>query len=302
MPRPFSPLQQRQNRAFLAALSRTGNARLAARDVGLHRATLTRRRASHPAFAADWDAALAIAHATLAGARHPQGDRPAEPCLIRQKSGRLQLRAPTARRLTRAAEQAFLAALSATANVRLSAKAAGFTHSAFYQHKRGNPGFAREWRMALEIGYDRLELALLESTAATSTDDAAWRSNDPPPISPMTANQALQLLYLHQKEARLIDEQQHLKRRPGEPKEAHAMRLILLYEERQRREREAFDIAETERRARAPTGGEAPIMGPETLPRLPALDQVTGWSRADAEKRVADATRALFGGWRLGDL
>ena len=55
MPRPFSPAQQRQNRAFLAALARTGNARLAARAVDLHRATLTRRRASHPAFAADWD-------------------------------------------------------------------------------------------------------------------------------------------------------------------------------------------------------------------------------------------------------
>lgn len=312
MPRPFSPAQQRQNRAFLAALARTGNARLAARAVDLHRATLTRRRASHPAFAADWDAALAIAHARLAGPPPTgEGDRRAtpaggaavtgEPHLIRQHSGRLQLRAPTARRLTRAAEQAFLAALSATANVRLSAKAAGFTHSAFYQHKRNHPGFAREWRLALQLGYDRLELALIESSAATSTADSAWRDNDPPPIPPMTANQALQLLYLHQKEARLIDEQQHLKRRPGEPREAHAMRLILLHEERQRRAREAFDLAETARRAQREAARAGPEAGSDAPPPLPALDQVTGWSRADASKAPTDATRALFGGWRLGD-
>lgn len=305
MPRPFSPAQQRQNRAFLAALARTGNARLAAREVDLHRATLTRRRASHPAFAADWDAALALAHASLAvppqhgvsgrlfsqksldRAGHDQpdtGDRrakpggggavpharsqPAEPRLIRQASGRLQLRAPTARRRTRAVEQAFLAALSATANVRLSAKAAGFTHSAFYQHKRNHPGFAREWRLALQMGYDRLELALIESSAATSTADSGWRDNDPPPIPPMTANQALQLLYLHQKEARLIDEQQHLKRRPGEPREAHAMRLILLHEERQRRAREAFDLADTARRAQREGARAGTEAGSELPPPL----------------------------------
>ena len=314
MPRPFSPAQQRQNRAFLAALARTGNARLAARAVDLHRATLTRRRASHPAFAADWDAALALAHASLAvPPRHDQpdtGDRRAtpaggaavtgEPHLIRQQSGR-QLRAPAARRLTRAVEQAFLAALSATANVRLSAKAAGFTHSAFYQHKRNHPGFAREWRLALQLGYDRLELALIESSAATSTADSAWRDNDPPPIPPMTANQALQLLYLHQKEARLVDEQQHMKRRPGEPREAHAMRLILLHEERQRRAREAFDLADTARRAQREGARAGTEAGSDASPRLPALDQVTGWSRADASKAPTDATRALFGGWRLGD-
>jgi hypothetical protein len=315
MPRPFSPAQQRQNRAFLAILARTGNARLAAREVGIHRATLTKRRASHPAFAAEWDAALALAHATLSHPpRNGEGDRRAtpggggaapnasrqspQPRLIRQKSGRLQLRAPAKGQLTRAVEQAFLAALSATANVRLSAKAAGFTHSAFYQHKRANPGFAREWRLALQMGYDRLEMALIESTAATSTDDAAWRHNDPPPIPAMTANQALQLMYLHQKEARLIEEQQHIKRRPGEPKEAHRFRLAAMYEERQRRDREAFDLAETARRAR----GEERVTGPEELPELPALDQVTGWSKADPATRVADATRALFGGWRLGDL
>ena len=44
---------------------------------------------------------------------------------------------------------------------------------------------------------------------------------------------------------------------------------------------------------------------PETLepraPPLPALDQVTGWSKADPAKPRHDSNRALFGGRRLKD-
>ncbi|WP_281178708.1 hypothetical protein [Sphingomonas soli] len=41
------------------------------------------------------------------------------------------------------------------------------------------------------------------------------------------------------------------------------------------------------------------MFGREVLTGLLALDQVTGWSKADAEKEPHDATRALFGGWRV---
>ncbi|MFN1208532.1 hypothetical protein ACKXGD_16360, partial [Enterococcus lactis] len=92
-----------------------------------------------------WDAALALAHARLNNAQQPgesgTGVAEAAPHLTRLANGRLQLRAPTRRRLTREHEQAFLAALSATANVRLSAAAAGFSHSAFYQLRNYNPAF-----------------------------------------------------------------------------------------------------------------------------------------------------------------
>ena len=224
MARPFTRAQALQNQAFLNALRRTGNARLSARELGVHRATFTKRRASHPAFAAEWDAALAIAHARLqnpprngegddahhGGRGSPQAQRSEEPQLTRRANGRLQLRTPTRRRLDRAAEQAFLAALSATANIRLSAKAAGFSHSAFYQRRKHSPAFAREMRLALQMGYERLEMALIESYAVDSHADDAWRHNEPPPIPQMTANQALQLLYLHQKEVRLLSEPDHI--------------------------------------------------------------------------------------------
>ena len=73
-------------------------------------------------------------------------------------------------------------------------------------------------------------------------------------------------------------------------------------EERDRRAREAFAVAEAERmgarRARVGAGGEAVRreLG------LPDAAQVTGWSRADPRKAPHDDRRALFGGWRLEEM
>ena len=160
-----------------------------------------------------------------------------------------------------------------------------------------NPAFAREMRLALQMGYERIEMALLENADPRSHADDAWRHNDPPPIPPMTANQAMQLMYLHQKEVRLQAEPPHIKRRRGELPEAHSARLAAMYRARIERDREAFRIAEAERR----TAGRPSPFGPPP-PVLPALDQVTGWSKANPEKAPHDPTRALFGGWRLKDM
>lgn len=297
MPRPYTREQTLQNTAFIDALHRTGNVREAARMLGVHRATYTKRRVKDPVFAARWDAALAAADARL---HHATADRPDAgrrtdaPRIIRTRSGRLQFRHVPEGRLTRAAEQAFLTALSATANVRLSAAAAGFSHAAFYARRKVSPAFAREMRLALETGYERLEAALLAGTHPDAHTDDSWRHNDPPPIPPMTANQALQLLYLHQKEARLLTEPDHMKRRRGESVDAWSYRLTVMYELRQERDREAYAIAETARRDRGVPPGTDPAPS-----ALPALDQVTGWSKADPTKTPHDPGRALFGGWRL---
>lgn len=285
--RPLTRSQALENEAFLRALRRTGNVREAARAVGAHRAKFTRRRARHPAFAAAWDAALAIADAALV--RQESGTARAEPRVTRTASGRLQLRRAQPGRLDRAAEQRFLAALSATANIRLSAAAAGFRHGAFYQRRRGDAGFAREWRLALAQGYDQLEQALIAGTLPDAFRDDAWQHNDPPAIPPMTANQALQLLYLHQKEARLGGTAEALKTRRGKSRAARDERLTIMGEHRREREREAFDVAEAARLARGePTIADF-LIGP-----LPDLAQVTGWSNATGEP-AWDEARALFG-------
>lgn len=140
-------------------------------------------------------------------------------------------------------------------------------------------------------------MALLASALPQSFEHDDWRRNDPPAIPPMTAEQALQLLYLHQKEAKLGREHVLLRRlSPGETSQARSMRLALMYEDERARERERFRIAEAERLAR----GE-PTRAKWAPGELPDLSQVTGWSKAKG-KPPHDARRALFGGWRLGDI
>ncbi|KQN03658.1 hypothetical protein [Sphingomonas sp. Leaf25] len=189
MARPYSRAQALQNAAFLKELARTGNARDAARTLGLNRSMLTKRRNADPDFAQRWESALALAAAALADTNVSPDDAR----LVRSK-GRLQLRATRARHIDTAAEQAFLRALTATANVRLAASAAGFAHSSFYARARRHPGFAREMRLALAVGAERLEMALLESGLPEANVHDQWRHNDPPPIEPMTVHQAMLLV------------------------------------------------------------------------------------------------------------
>ena len=313
--RPLTRAQRLENCEFLKQLERTGNVRLAAREAGLKYGTMQHRRRQHPAFAARWDAALVHAQARLnAAARKPKRSRHAsdpkeaagrfrtaggEAVVVRLRSGKLQVRRAQAGKLTPEAEQAFLAALSATANVTLSAAAVGANPMAFYRRMKRSHAFARERRLAIQRGYDRLELALLESMAAASHEHDEWRSNEPPALPPMSVNQALQAMYLHQKEARLTAEPDYLKRRRGESREAHSMRLAAMAEERDRLAREEFELAEAARWA----AGQ-PAWGPagEAVRRglgLPDLAQVSGWSKADPAKEAHDPDTALFGGWRL---
>lgn len=326
-----------ENRAFLRELERTGNAREAARRIGKAYGTMQHRRKRSIALAQRWVAAVATAQARLgeAGAFRPEwgkGAAPAVPCrtppppfaqegerspspsrggaweahrtqggegvVIRRNDGRLQYRRAQPGKLTRACEQAFLLALAATCNVKLSAAAAGAAEKAFYRRKQRDPGFAREWQLALDEGYARMELACLEAAQPEAHAHDAWRHNDRPALPPMTVNQALQLLYLHQKEARLQAEPPHLKRRRGESGEAWSYRLSAMYQATQERARDQFRIAEAARHAR----GEATYQPWEPPVVLPDLAQVTGWSRADPAKAAHDPDRALFGGWRLEDM
>jgi hypothetical protein len=304
MARPLTAAQVAENRLFLRHLARLGNVRLAAAEAGVAYGTVQYRRSRHPRFALAWDQALAVARARLGakGPRRPAGKgadphrtQGGEPVVIRRNDGTLQVRRAQPGKLTRGCEQAFLLALSACCNVKLAAAAAGADHNAFYNRRRRDPAFAREWREALERGYQALDAALIEGFAADAHEHDGWQANDPPPVPQVTAQQALQLLYLHQKEARLLAEPPHLKRRRGETTEMWSFRVAEMSRVRQQRERDVFVIAEAARR-------DARAAGPAPEPvALPDLDQVTDWSRADPEKG-GWGERALFGGWRIEDM
>ncbi len=326
--RPFTRRQALQNAAFLDALRRTGNARLAARLLGVHRATYTKRRARSAAFAQAWDAALAAAHAAfhLAGGPRPPEGKKSSPAfagegdhakhgggahfrteggelfVCRTQGGRLQLRRAAAGWISKAGEQAFFRALSATANVRLSAAAAGFSHASFYAKRRTRPAFRREMRLAHTMGYDRVEMALIASSLPESHEDDGWRHNDPPPIPPMTAGQAIQLFALHQKSIRMSWDAPHRRKRRGEPWETYTERLRAMWV--CEKSREAEDRA-LRRAAQWETAGDWTLEeeGEERPPPLPPLELVTGWSKAnpDRVKATYNPDMALFGGWRLAD-
>jgi hypothetical protein len=315
MAKPLTRAQAIENRAFLKELKRTGNVRLACRELGLKYGTMQHRRRKHPAFAVRWDAALAFAQAKFESSGRT-GPRPSpgnssvfrtsggEMTICRRNDGKLQMRRAQPGKLTREAEQAFLAALSATCNMSLAAAAVGAAFNAFNRRRKKDPAFAREVRLALQRGYEALELALLESILPASYEHDEWRHNDPPAMPPMSASQALQLMYLHQKAALLVDEPTPMRRRRGESHEACCERLALMAEARDERQRQEFEVAEAERAERGePPWGLAGQLVRERLGLaehfgLPDLAQVTGWSRADPDKEMHD-DRALFGGWRI---
>ncbi len=299
MPRPYTRAQALQNAAFLRRLSETGNAREAARELNLNRSMLTKRRHADPAFAARWEAALVVAAGRLSDPAVPSG----EGRLVRS-GGRLQLRAPSAkvRHIDIAAEQRFLAALCATANVRLAAAATGFAHSSFYARARANPGFAREMRLAIALGCERLEMALLEDGMPESNTHDQWRHNDPPPIPPMTAAEALQALAMHaRREERLVNPDWHPRRRlesddAWSERQWKAARIRRMVEEE---ESLMMEYAQREAHAeRSPFEPSDPLADIVTQ----ALAEVRR-VRARKEKRVggeAPEGKGLFGGKGFG--
>lgn len=96
-----------------------------------------------------------------------------------------------------AAEAEFFDQLAASANVRLSAEAVGFTTFTVYRQRRMRPDFAAKWKVAVAQGYARLELALLQA-AIDSIEDVTFDGERP--IPKMTVEQAMNVLRAHRHE------------------------------------------------------------------------------------------------------
>jgi hypothetical protein len=319
MPRPFTPLQAHQNQVFLDSLGRTGNVRLSARAAGVEYGTIQNRRSAHADFAQRWAAAVAAVDARLhlaGGKRGPESGarsvrdgrrKPAnplrteggEPIVVRTRNGKLQIRLAHSDKLTHAAEQAFLYALSATANVRLSAAAAGASPGAFYRRRRLNPVFAREMRLALKMGWERLEMASLAAALPHNHAHDRWRQcGREAAMPPLSWDQAFQLLCLHDKSVHQSWEQPHRRRRRGESDAVYTERLRAMWQAEKSIEAEQ---AAVRRAARYEASGGWRHSDEPPPPELPPLETVTGWSRASGKaKRHGDL--ALFGGWRIGEM
>ncbi len=114
-----------------------------------------------------------------------RASRSGRPCVVRAGPGRWSVKA----------ERAFLAELTATANVAAAARAAGVSATAAYNRRRLWPAFAAAWKDALAEGYVRIETLLIH--AATATLDPEPTPETASETPPMTVDQAMNLFKLH---------------------------------------------------------------------------------------------------------
>lgn len=97
------------------------------------------------------------------------------------------------------AEEIFFDALATDCNVTSAAEQAGFSTPTVYRLRRNRPDFAEKWQAALEQGYIRLELTLLEAAVDSLT---VFEFDESRPIPRMTVDQAMNVLRAHRNEVR----------------------------------------------------------------------------------------------------
>ncbi|MBJ7500508.1 MAG: hypothetical protein JHC57_12220 [Sphingopyxis sp.] len=98
----------------------------------------------------------------------------------------------------------FIQHLSETCNVTLSAERTGVAITTFYRIRRRDAAFAAAWQGALDDGYRRLEMGLVQAALAVVEGRRADEGEGEvrPVIAPMTMEQALQLLKRHEESVR----------------------------------------------------------------------------------------------------
>lgn len=196
--RRYRRTSARRRGRFLKALEASGNVCEAAAETGFPRATIYKLRRQDAGFAASMDSAVASADARLTAEVEQEacsGGRPAagEALIIRKgRGGRTQLVAAGTHWWDARADAVFLAYFRRSGNVRLSAKAAGFSAKAAHERRARSAGFARswneaaeeaeiwlEWQLVVEAG-GRPELAPEEAAAlGAAAGEAAAKAFDP---------------------------------------------------------------------------------------------------------------------------
>lgn len=208
--------------AFLRALERTGKARWAAEDAGVDFTTAYARRKAHPDFAAEWAAALErfrAARDEVRGAelaetveRLRKGPSPspshgsaAGPSLSfegRGADGREhlivngQLRRVGPGRWSKRKEEALLAELAWSGNIRRGCKAAGMSEQALSKRRLKDRHLDAACDAAVEIARARLNGYVVEAAnRAFDPDDLPLGDGDAK-RTPVTVAEAIQILKL----------------------------------------------------------------------------------------------------------
>lgn len=112
-----------------------------------------------------------------------------------QHNGPLQRKQTKTNGWTKARRAAFLAELAMSCNVRRAHAAAEMAAGSAYRLRRRDPLFAKQWQEALELGYERLELALVRR-ALEAVDELVLEEGSEP-VEKMSVTQAITLLRQH---------------------------------------------------------------------------------------------------------
>lgn len=104
------------------------------------------------------------------------------------------------REISQRSRDEFILSLSETCNVSLSAKRAGVSLSTVYKMRQRDAAFAAGWQRALDDGYQRLEMGLVQAALAAVEGPRVEAGDiaDRPVVEPMTIDQALRVLGRHQ--------------------------------------------------------------------------------------------------------
>lgn len=151
-------------------------------------------------------------------------------------------RGPQFKNITDLQLKVFLTALADSCNVRKASAVAGFAHSAAYKLRQQNPEFAEAWQAALESGYARLEMALVER--AIQTIDIAHDDNPDAiaVVGAMTVAKAIDLMNKHRASiegGRAKRIRFNARNRPtAEETDAEILRRIAIMERQREREAE----------------------------------------------------------------
>lgn len=181
-----------RKRAFLNHLANSGNQTLSAERAKVSRSWVQLHRSTDPEFDAACREAIEVAKMML---RDDAEGRPLPPPLrgssLSQGRGassgrqpvdarwrymdghelvvsgtngrRTQIRRAKLTQWTPRVEDRFVAVLAATCNVKLACREVGMWPPSAYNHRKRWPNFARRWDQAIEIGYARLEAALIQN-------------------------------------------------------------------------------------------------------------------------------------------
>jgi hypothetical protein len=200
---------QARKDAFLAALRATGNRTLAAERAKVSQSWVHLHRSTDPAFKAACAEAREAAKAAL---RQAQGERrngceppsgwgflDGEELVVKGTGGagggkRVQIARARLRQWTPRVEERFLAALTATCNVKAACAEVGLTPASAYNHRNRWARFGERWDEALEIGYVQIEMGLIEQAGNLFSGEGPVAVE---PIRAMTADHAIHLLHMH---------------------------------------------------------------------------------------------------------